>query len=426
MTNETKSMLNTVMLDTDKCRGCITCMKRCPTEAIRVRNGKAKVLYERCVACGECVRLCPHHAKLACYDNFDIINNYKYKVAVPAPSLFGQFNNMDDINIVLSGLLEIGFDDVFEVARAAEIVNKATNKYIKSHPDMKKPVISTACPAVVELVMLCYHGLADRLVPVKAPVDISVRLAREEAVKKAAEKGIDEKDIGVFFISPCPAKVFALKTGMGLKKPEVDGVLAIKEVYVKLLPAMKNLKEIKQLSKTGSTGLAWASSGGEAAGLKNDNFLAADGIENVINVLKELEDDKLGYLDFIELNACNGGCVGGVLNVENPFVAKARIRALKKSLPKVETRSKSLPKPDEFYLWEETPKIKEVYKIDNDRSVAVQRLAKIEEIVKTLPDLDCGSCGAPSCRAFAEDVERGDAVIAECVRKEREEMNENM
>lgn len=425
MINETKSMLNTVMLDTDKCRGCITCMKRCPTEAIRVRNGKAKVLYERCVACGECVRLCPHHAKLACYDNFDIIDNYKYKVALPAPSLFGQFNNMDDINIVLSGLLEIGFDDVFEVARGAEIVNKVTNEYIKTHPDMKRPVISTACPAVVELVMLCYHGLADRLVPVKAPVDISVRLAREEAVKKAAEKGIGENEIGVFFISPCPAKVFALKTGMGLKKPEVDGVLAIKDVYVRLLPAMKNLKEIKQLSRTGSTGLSWASSGGEAAGLKNDNFLAADGIENVINVLKKLEDDKLGYLDFIELNACNGGCVGGVLNVENPFVAKARIRALKKSLPKVETRSKSLPKPEEFYLWEETPKIKEVYKIDNDRSVAVQRLAKIEEIVKTLPDLDCGSCGAPSCRAFAEDVERGDAVIEECVRKEREEMNEN-
>ena len=63
MNEEVKSMLNTVMLDPDKCKGCITCMKRCPTEAIRVRNGKAKVLYERCVACGECVRLCPHQAK---------------------------------------------------------------------------------------------------------------------------------------------------------------------------------------------------------------------------------------------------------------------------------------------------------------------------------------------------------------------------
>ena len=125
MNEEIKSMLNTVMLDPDKCKGCITCMKRCPTEAIRVRNGKAKVLYERCVACGECVRLCPHQAKLASFDSFDVINNYKYKIAVVAPALYGQFNNLDDINIILNGLLQIGFDDVFEVSRAAELVTAA-------------------------------------------------------------------------------------------------------------------------------------------------------------------------------------------------------------------------------------------------------------------------------------------------------------
>ena len=131
MLDEIKSMLNTVMLDPDKCKGCITCMKRCPTEAIRVRNGKARVLYERCVACGECVRLCPHHAKLASFDSFDVIDGYKYKIAVPAPSLYGQFNNVDDINVILNGLLEIGFDDVFEVSRAAEAVTAETKKFFK-------------------------------------------------------------------------------------------------------------------------------------------------------------------------------------------------------------------------------------------------------------------------------------------------------
>ena len=207
-----KSMLNTVMLDPDKCKGCITCMKRCPTEAIRVRNGKAKVLYERCVACGECVRLCPHQAKLASFDSFDVINNYKYKIAVVAPALYGQFNNLDDINIILNGLLQIGFDDVFEVSRAAELVTAATKKYMKHHKYQQRPIISTACPAVLELILVRFHSLADRLLPIKAPVDIAINLAREEAVKK----GVKKEDIGVFFISPCPAKVFALKTGMGL------------------------------------------------------------------------------------------------------------------------------------------------------------------------------------------------------------------
>lgn len=415
MLDEIKSMLNTVMLDPDKCKGCITCMKRCPTEAIRVRNGKARVLYERCVACGECVRLCPHHAKLASFDSFDVIDGYKYKIAVPAPSLYGQFNNVDDINVILNGLLEIGFDDVFEVSRAAEAVTAETKKFFKEKKYERLPVISTACPAVVELILVRFHSLAERLLPLKAPVDIAVRLAREEAIAK----GIPEGDIGVFFISPCPAKVFALKTGMGLDKPEADGVLAIKDVYVRLLAAMKNLKELKPLAKSGSLGLSWASSGGEAAGVSDDKFLAADGIENVINVLKELEDDKLQYLDFVELNACNGGCVGGVLNVENPFVAKARIRALRKSLNYTGERSVYADKGEWFYEWDRLPEVKDVFRLDEDRKIAMQKLAAIESAVSTLPGLDCGACGAPSCMAFAEDIASGEATMDECVRREK-------
>ena len=414
MNEEVKSMLNTVMLDPDKCKGCITCMKRCPTEAIRVRNGKAKVLYERCVACGECVRLCPHQAKLASFDSFDVINNYKYKIAVVAPALYGQFNNLDDINIILNGLLQIGFDDVFEVSRAAELVTAATKKYMKHHKYQQRPIISTACPAVLELILVRFHSLADRLLPMKAPVDIAINLAREEAVKK----GVKKEDIGVFFISPCPAKVFALKTGMGLEKPEADGVLSIAEVYKKLLPAMKSLTEVKPLAKSGSLGLSWASSGG-AAGVCDVKFLAADGIENVINVLKELEDDKLQYLDFVELNACNGGCVGGVLNVENPFVAKARIRALRKNLKYTASEPIAEDKDESFYLWDKMPEVKDVFRLDENRRVAMQKLAVIENVLSTLPGLDCGGCGAPSCRAFAEDVAANEVSKDECVRYEK-------
>jgi Iron only hydrogenase large subunit, C-terminal domain len=406
-----KSM-STVMLDSDKCKGCVTCMKRCPTEAIRVRNGKAKVLYDRCVACGECVRLCPHHAKLASYDSFDSIQKFKYKIAVPAPSLYGQFNNLDDINIVLNGLLEIGFDDVFEVTRGAELISEATRKFVAENLGVPRPLISSACPAVVELILVRFHALEDRLLNLQAPVDVAIRLAREEAIKK----GVPEKDIGVFFISPCPAKVFALKTGMGLSKPDVDGVLSISEVYMKLLPVMPKLKEIKPLAKTGILGIQWASSGGEAAGLFMDKYLAADGIENVINVLTEIEDGKLNYIDFVELNACNGGCVGGVLNIENPYVAKARIRNLRKNLQFNCNNMSEVKKPFEYYVWQEKPKVKEVYRLDEDRMVAMEKLARIDEIYKKLPHLDCGACGAPSCRAFAEDIENGEADLSMCLR----------
>ena len=107
------NFVHSVALDKDKCKGCINCIKRCPTEAIRVRNGKARIISERCIDCGECIRVCPNHAKLALYDPLSVLERYEYTVALPAPALYGQFHNLDEIDIILEGLLSIGFDDVF-------------------------------------------------------------------------------------------------------------------------------------------------------------------------------------------------------------------------------------------------------------------------------------------------------------------------
>ena len=406
--------LHTVTLDSDKCKGCIACMKRCPTEAIRVRNGKAKVYYDRCIGCGECVRMCPHQAKLPAYDPLESIYKYKYRIAVPAPSLFGQFNNLDDVDLVLNALLELGFDDVFEVARGAELISEETRNLMREGK-LKKPIISSACPAVLELIMMRYHSLLSHVIDLVSPADVALRLARE----KAESEGVPPRDIGVFFISPCPAKVYALKTGMGLDKPAADGVLSIGELYFKLLPVMSQLKDkpLKKLSKTGILGVRWAASGGESLGIYQNRYLAADGMENINNVLKAMEDGTLNYIDFVELGACPSGCVGGVLNVENPFVARVRIRALRDKLPPVANRLTDEKKDRSFYHWEVTPEAQDVYRLDSDLSVAIEKMQRIEEIYKTLPHLDCGGCGAPSCRAFAEDVARGETTLDMCSRR---------
>lgn len=409
---ECKVIKHTVNLDPDKCKGCISCMRRCPTEAIRVRNGKAKVFYERCVGCGECVRICPHQAKLPIHDPFDIIFNYKYRIALPAPALFGQFNNLEDIDVVLNGLLAIGFDDVYEVSRGAELVSEATRVLLKEGK-LKRPVLSSACPAVTDLILLEFHGLADHIIDLQAPAEVAARLARERAIAQ----GVPPEDIGVFFISPCPAKVHALNEGATLTGPAVDGVLAISEVYFKLVPAMSKLTEIKKIGHSGMLGVRWAASGGESEGTENDKYLAADGIENVITILREIENGKLNYIDFVELNACTGGCVGGVLNIENPFVAKARIRSLKKNLSPYRNTLADESKDMYYCRWEKMPELKDVYCIDKNRIAAIKKMDKIEKLLDTLPKIDCGSCGAPSCRAFAEDVVNGDVEASGCVRK---------
>ena len=138
---------HSVSLDVSKCKGCTACLKRCPTEAIRVRDGRATIDSSRCIDCGECIRVCPYHAKKAVTDSFDIINNYKYKIALPAPAFYGQFDKAKSINSILHALIKCGFDDVFEVAYAARIVTEKTKKLIASG-ELETPIINSACPAV--------------------------------------------------------------------------------------------------------------------------------------------------------------------------------------------------------------------------------------------------------------------------------------
>ena len=190
--------IHSVQLDEEACRGCINCIKYCPTQAIRVQNGKAKIKPQFCVDCGRCIRYCPHHAKIPVYDSVEEIKNYKYTVALPAPSLYSQFNNLTNVDIVLNALLSMGFDDVFEVSAAAELVSEASRAYISEHRD-EAPFISTACPTIVRIVRVKFPTLIPRLLPLKPPVEVAAEIARRKALEKT---GLKSEDIGIFFISP--------------------------------------------------------------------------------------------------------------------------------------------------------------------------------------------------------------------------------
>ena len=116
-------MEHSVTIEYARCRGCTTCMKSCPTEAIRVRRGKATILQERCVDCGSCIRACPHKAIKAVSDPLSCLEQFRYNVALPDPALYGQFQHLDDLNLVLEGLTRLGFDAVFETAKGAGLLS---------------------------------------------------------------------------------------------------------------------------------------------------------------------------------------------------------------------------------------------------------------------------------------------------------------
>ena len=407
---------HSVLLDTNKCTGCTTCLRHCPTEAIRIRDGHAVINSGRCIDCGECIRVCPHKAKKAVCSKLDSMDRFKWKIALPAPTLYGQFDNLDDIDYVLNGLISIGFDDVYEVSKAAELVSAYTRLYLKTD-GVKKPAISSACPVVMRLIALRYPSLNENIIHMFPPMEVAARLARERALKNHPD--LIPEDIGVCFISPCPAKASYVKNGFAGYKSQVDEVVSISDIYFLLINAMNRKTPLDTLSESGMIGIGWARSGGEAAAIFNENYLAADGIENVNRVLDQIENGNIPQLEFVELNACTGGCVGGVLTMQNPFIAKARLQTLRRYLP-VSQNFLSGEEADyipEYYLFNKLPEYQPISRLSNSMAESMRMMADIQKLRETLPGIDCGSCGAPTCRAFAEDVVKGNAKIYDCIIK---------
>ncbi|MBQ4351564.1 MAG: 4Fe-4S binding protein, partial [Clostridia bacterium] len=335
---------HSVSLEVSKCKGCTTCLKRCPTEAIRIRDAHAVINSDRCIDCGECIKVCAYKAKKAVHDSLSCLENYKYTVALPAPSLYGQFDHMDNIGYIIRGLRDLGFDDVFEVACAAELVSAYTRLYIK-RSDVKKPVISSACPTISRMISMNYPFLIDNVLPILPPVDIAAYLARAKA--KADHPELSDEDIGIVFISPCPAKVSYVKNDFAGERNYITDVISVRDVYFALLDVMKERgDEPLETTESGMIGIGWATTGGESTAIFNERYLAADGIENCIHVLDQIDNEDITSLDFVELNACDGGCVGGAMTVANPYIAQARLQALKRYLPVSPNRPASEWIPD--------------------------------------------------------------------------------
>jgi len=410
------SSFHSVTLDATKCRGCTNCLKKCPTEAIRVHDGKAEIISEKCIDCGECIRTCAYHAKIAVTDSLEILNNYKYKIALPAPTLYGQFKRLESIDALLNALITVGFDDVYEVAKGADIVTKKIKESIKGSKK-QTPLISSACPTIVRLIQVRFPELLDNIVPFISPMEAAARISKREFAKK---HNVDINDIGAFFITPCPSKATAIKKPNGFEKSEVDGAISILDIYGPLSEALNKDKSFNE-KRASKFGVRWAISGGESDALKKDNALSVDGINNVIAVLEDIEDGKLSNIDYFEGLACNGGCVGGALAFENGFVARERIKTLSKDLPDVVPISDDEEAKINFNL-EYPLKPNEILQLDKDLSKAVKKLELIEKITDLLPGYDCGSCGAPTCKALAEDIVNKRAGEMDCIFKLREKV----
>lgn len=414
---------HSVRLAPERCKGCVNCIKRCPTEAIRVREGRAKITEARCIDCGECIRRCANHAKSAVTDSLDDLKAYKYNVALPAPSLYAQFSTETPISTILCGLISLGFDEVFEVAQGAEIVSEALREYIK-RKDIKRPAISSACPTVVRLVQVKFPELIDNLIPIDAPVEVAATMVRSARSK---ELGLAPEELGIWFITPCPAKMTAVKQPLGAEKSNITGAIAISQIYGELLKAIASTPRDAVCRKATAEGIGWAITGGEVSAVKEINALVVDEIHSVSEILEQVAMGKLNKVDYIEAVACSGGCIGGPLTVENRFVAEHRMRRRLEKVRREDEASGVSPSKEYPELKANVRKAIEprpIMRLDDDIFKAMYKVEVMEKTLKKLPGLDCGSCGSPSCKALAEDIAQGIASETDCVFKLRERVRD--
>jgi Na+-translocating ferredoxin:NAD+ oxidoreductase RNF subunit RnfB len=411
---------HSIQIDQEKCNGRMKCLRVCPTQAIRVRNGKSTIIEEKCIDCGECITACPSNAIIPLTDPFGELTRFRHTVALPSPALYAQFGREILPERILSGIKKLGFDDAFDLAFTCGEVSFAIQEYLREYKG-PKPLISNVCPTIVRLIQVKYPALIDHVIPIDTPRELA---AREIKKKKSEQLKLREKEIGIFYLTPCPVKMISIKQPAEKGKSYIDGAISISDTYGPLLSAMEGAEKRsyrKALESICILGIGWAMVGGICRTLRLKNSLAVSGLGEVLKVFDDIERGKLGNIDFVEAYSCTQGCVGGSLTVENVYISYNKILKLIETL--------------EFEQIKACPDIREVRKLynqkyffidgrleprplkplDKDIAKAIKKRKEKEDIYESLPKIDCGACGAPTCLTFAEDVVKGEAKLSDCV-----------
>jgi hypothetical protein len=367
------------------------------------------------------MRVCPVNAIIIEEDDFSKIFDYEYRVAL-VPSVFiGQFPRNIMSRKIYSGMLEEGFTHVYEVEHSTGILKELINNYLAAKPEVR-PVISSFCPAIVRLIQVRFPSLVNNILPLRAPLDLAAISFR----KKLSDKGIPLDKVGLYYITPCAAKIAAVKSPVGEENSPINGVINLNTLYNRIYAVIKREEKgyciVPEKEQLLPDEMVWTLTGGEARHI-NGRCLSIDGISNAIEFLEKLENDTLGKFDFLEMRACDESCAGGILSTNNRFLVSERLhdRTEKYHIDKDQGRivdNKSINRNREYVIANAglgTIEPRSIMKLDEDMVQAMKKMQKINKIKDYLPGIDCAACGSPTCRTLAEDVVQGRAHTSDCV-----------
>ncbi len=401
------------------CQDCYKCIKVCPVKSIKVEDFSASVIEETCIYCGKCIIACPVGAKKYRNDT-DIIKewaqNGQKMIACLAPSFLSDFGNEKFENL-LKVFYCLGFAGVSETAIGADMVATETNHFLQETD--KKIVLATCCPSVVNYIKIYYPEYQEHLAPIVSPMIAHVRLLRASGY--SGHK--------LIFVGPCIAK----KHESDIYEDETDVVITFEElrmlmeeegIYFSDMDRVE-LPEGFVIGASDRAGLFPVDSGMISTMCKDvepvdAGFMSFSGMKSVMEVCGELKEWKPQKKIFIELMACDGGCIKGPATSSAEGLAAKRNRllngfdAFKKSGLAVPLPIKEVNMSFEAY--------KLSYKIN-----CVYSDHEIQEVLNSMgktskeDELNCTGCGYDNCRAYAVAVLDGKAEREMCISQMRKE-----
>ena len=372
---------HSVAVDPARCKRCRACVRACPTHAVRLHENGPSILEHLCIDCTACLAACPTGA-LALRGCADApAPAAGVTLVVPDPLLL-QFGAEVPPERVLAALDKLGYGDVRTLGPWDRGLRAAELEHLQSE-HRTRPAISSFCPAVTNLVAARFPGLLPQVVPLLSPLE-------------AAHRALQDRP--AVFVTLCPAQRSALTSVTAHGAAELVAPTGL-------------LRELLGVLAHRPRPACDAPAPAAAAPLGAPEVLRVTGLRHVARVLDRAENGELGDVHLLELWACEGGCAGSPLLREEPAVAEHRARRLVTASAAVAPAA-PLPGP-------RTPR--RGVRLDPDLGRAVRMLGEIDRLVRTLPGRDCGDCGAPSCRAFAEDVVLGRAVADACLHRGGEE-----